>query len=86
MTAMMQLKPTITLELDGQEAAIIGSALLEQAHRCRDETRARMNRILATKIFEARRRHHEAAAAILTQRYFGEGLRHAEHHHTGPGP
>jgi len=70
---MMQLKPTITLELDGMEATIIGSALLEQANRCHDETRARMNRILATKIFEARRRHHEAAAAILTQHYFGEG-------------
>ena len=83
---MLQLKPTITLELDGQEAAIIGSALLEQAHRCHDETRAALNRIIAAKIFEARRRHHEAAAAILTQRYFGEGLRHVEHHHTGPGP
>ena len=36
--------------------------------------------------FEARKRHHEAAAAILTQRYFGEGLEHVEHHHTGPRP
>lgn len=65
----MELKPTITLELDGQEAAIIGSALLEQAHRCRDETRARLNRLIASKVYEARRRHHEAAAAVLKERY-----------------
>jgi hypothetical protein len=64
----MQLKPTITLELDGMEATIIGSALLEQAARCRDETRARLNRIIATKVYEARRRHHEAAGAVLMKR------------------
>mgnify|MGYP001279878476 CR=1 FL=1 len=75
------MKPTITLELDGQEAAIIGSALLEQAHRCRDETRARMNRILATKVFEARRRHHEAAATVLEERYIKGGIIHAHHDH-----
>lgn len=73
MTTMPQLKPTITLELDGQEAAIIGSALLEQVARCRDETRARLNRLIATKVFEARRRHHEVAGAVLTQRYFSRG-------------
>jgi len=64
-----RLKPTITLELDGQEAAIIGSALLEQALRCHDDTRARLNRLIATKVFEARRRHHEAAAVVLKERY-----------------
>lgn len=65
----MELKPTITLELDGQEAAIIGSALLEQALRCHDQTRARLNRLIAAKVFEARRRHHEAAGAVLKDRY-----------------
>jgi len=65
----MELKPKITLELDGQEAAIIGSALLEQALRCRDETRARLNRLIATKVFEARRRNHEAAGVVLKERY-----------------
>ena len=69
----MELKSKITLELDGQEAAIIGSALLEQADRCHDETRARLNRIIATKVYEALRRHHEAAGAVLMRRYFGEG-------------
>jgi len=68
-TTMLQLKPTITLELDGQEAAIIGSALLDQANRCHDETRARMNRILATKIFEARKQFHDEVAAVLEERY-----------------
>jgi hypothetical protein len=68
--AMPRLKPTITLELDGQEAAIIGSALLEQAHRCRDETRARLNRLIASKVFEARRRHHENAMQFFKSRYF----------------
>jgi|GEM_PF-1341653 len=77
----MELKPKITLELDGQEAAIIGSALLEQAHRCRDETRARMNRLIAAKVYEARRRHHEAAGAVLMQRYIKGGLIHAHHDH-----
>jgi hypothetical protein len=65
----MELKPKITLELDGQEAAIIGSALLDQAARCRDETRARLNRLIAAKVYEARRRHHEAATAVLKERY-----------------
>jgi len=63
------MKPTITLELDGQEAAIIGSALLEQALRCHDDTRARLNRLIAAKVFEARKRHHEAAAAVLESKY-----------------
>ena len=77
----MELKPKITLELDGQEAAIIGSALLEQAHRCRDETRARLNRLIAAKVFEARRRHHEAAAAVLESKYQIGGIIHAYYHH-----
>jgi hypothetical protein len=81
MTTMMQLKPTITLELDGQEAAIIGSALLEQAHRCRDETRARLNRLIASKVYEARRRHHEAAGAVLESKYQIGGIIHAHLHH-----
>jgi len=32
-----------------------------------------MNRLIATKVYEARRRHHEAAGAVLMRRYFGEG-------------
>ena len=67
---MPRLKPTITLELDGQEAAIIGSALLEQAHRCRDETRARLNRLIAAKVYEARKQHHENAMQFFKSRYF----------------
>jgi hypothetical protein len=78
---MLQLKPTITLELDGQEAAIIGSALLEQALRCQDQTRAAMNRVLAAKVYEARRRHHEAAAAVLESKYQIGGIIHAYYHH-----
>jgi len=80
----MELKPKITLEIDGQEAAIIGSSLLDQAARCRDETRARLNRLIAAKVYEARRRHHEAVAAVLTERYFGEGCVYARHHRSGP--
>jgi hypothetical protein len=75
------MKPTITIELDGQEAAIIGSALLDQAMRCRDETRASMNRLIATKVYEARRRHHEAAGAVLESKYQLGGIIHAHFHH-----
>lgn len=80
----MELKPKITLEIDGQEAAIIGSALLDQANRCHDETRARLNRLIAAKVYEARRRHHEAAGAVLMQRYFREGCAYARHYQSGP--
>jgi hypothetical protein len=75
------MKPTITLELDGQEAAIIGSALLEQADRCQDRVRAAMNRLIAAKVYEARRRHHEAAGAVLKERYIKGGIIHAHHDH-----
>jgi len=68
-TIMPQLKPTITIEFDGQEAAIIESALLDQANRCHDDSRARLNRLIAAKVFEARKRHHEAAAVVLKERY-----------------
>jgi hypothetical protein len=77
----MELKPKITLELDGQEAAIIGSALLEQADRCQDRVRAAMNRLIATKVYEARRRHHEAAGAVLESKYQIGGIIHAHFHH-----
>lgn len=78
---MPQLNAKIVLEIDGQEAAIIGSALLDQAARCRDETRARLNRLIASKVYEARRRHHEAAGAVLESKYQIGGIIHAHFHH-----
>lgn len=64
-----ELKAKFSIELDGQEATMIISALLEQGERCSEPARRIMNRILATRIAEGKQQFHAAAGAVLSRRY-----------------
>lgn len=60
-----------TIELDGQEAMIIVSALLEQAGRCRDPLRPSYNSVLAKRITVAREAFQRRHGERIMSRYEG---------------